>query len=86
MQHVINRELVVGAVVAVIDEREFIRRFNAQHDGAGARAGFAWDEPSFDSFVLQEFQYEIADRIIAHGSEHRRAQAESLNADGDIRR
>ncbi len=72
-QHVVDGQLDVGAVVAVVDQRELVRRLDAQHDRAGAVARLARAEARVHAFLVQEVQDEIADRVLAQAGEQRGA-------------
>src|SRR5947209_18450586 len=50
-QHVIDGQFDVGAVIAVISEREAIWRLDAQDDGTGAVPRLAWNILRFYSFA-----------------------------------
>src|SRR5690625_4817953 len=85
-QHVIDVQLEVRGVVPVEDEREPVRRLDAQQHGAAAGVRLAGHEAGVDLLTFQERQDEIADLVIPYGRQQAGAQAEAAGADRDVER
>ena len=83
-QRIVNRQVDVGAIIAVIDQRELVRRLNAQHDSRRAVLGFARDEACLHAFIVEEMQDEVADRVVADGGQQRRLQPQPFPAHADV--
>ncbi len=85
-QHVVDGQLDVGAVVAVVGQREAVRRLDAQHHRAGAPPRLAWDEARLYVFALQKVEDEAADLVVADRRQQRRAQSQPARAHADVGR
>ena len=84
--NVVNRELNVRCVVAVEDEREFVRWFDSQDNSAAPRSGLAGDVTRFDAFIIQEIKDEIPNWVVTNSGEEGGFDVQALRAHGDIRR
>ena len=83
---IVDRQLAIGAVVAIEGQRKAVGRLDGQDDGAGAAARLARDEPRLDLLAVEKRGDEVADLIVADRGEQRRAQAEAARADADVGR
>jgi hypothetical protein len=81
---IVDRQRAIGAVVAIERERELVGRLDREDHRAGAVSGLARNEPRLDLFALEKRGHEVADLIVTHGGQQRRAQTEPARADADV--
>ena len=83
---VLDRRVAVGAVFAIERQRKRVGRLDDMMHGARAAAGLARDEPGLDTFSCEKGEHEVADFIVADGSEQCGPQAKTPRADADVGR
>ena len=83
-QHVVDGQLDVGAVVAVVGQREFVGWLDAQYHRAGPLAIFARRVLRVNAFFFAEIKDEIPHLVVAHCRQQRRARPETLGRHADV--
>ena len=68
-EDIVNRELNIGTIVAIKDERKPVRRFNAENDSTRSVPRLVRDELRRHAFIFQKLEQEFANRVFADSGE-----------------